>query len=138
MALAVSRKQIRESHQNVQSILKNAKRILRKNHRSISPKVLSDIELRVDRIKDLEKNIRQESGEAIQKEIDELTLILDKEFPGQRKTQSREFIESVVLAVFIALFLRSFVLEPFKIPSGSMIPTLAIVDHIFVNKFKIK
>ncbi len=37
--------------------------------------------------------------------------------------------------MLIALLLRAFVVEAFKIPSGSMIPTLEIGDHIFVNKF---
>ncbi len=48
----------------------------------------------------------------------------------------RESIQSILIAVFIALMLRSFVVEAFKIPSGSMIPTLAIGDQIFVNKFR--
>jgi signal peptidase I len=45
-----------------------------------------------------------------------------------------ESIESVGYAVIVALLLRALVLEAFKIPSGSMIPTLAIGDQIFVNK----
>lgn len=52
-----------------------------------------------------------------------------------RKSTFREYAESIVVAVAIALILRTFVVEPFKIPSGSMIPTLEIGDHIFVNKF---
>lgn len=39
------------------------------------------------------------------------------------------------IAIFIVMFLRSSIIEPYKIPSGSMIPTLFIGDHIFVNKF---
>jgi signal peptidase I len=39
------------------------------------------------------------------------------------------------VAIFIVLLLRSSIIEPYKIPSGSMIPTLFIGDHIFVNKF---
>jgi signal peptidase I len=46
----------------------------------------------------------------------------------------RENIESFLLAGFFALLLRSFVIEAFKIPSGSMIPSLQIGDQIFVNK----
>ncbi|MEE2959870.1 MAG: signal peptidase I [Myxococcota bacterium] len=46
-----------------------------------------------------------------------------------------ESIKSILLAVLIALTLRAFVIEAFKIPSGSMIPTLAIGDQIFVNKY---
>ena len=52
-----------------------------------------------------------------------------------RKTTTREYIEAIGTAVLIALFLRAFVVEAFKIPSGSMIPTLQVGDHIFVNKF---
>ena len=47
----------------------------------------------------------------------------------------RESFQSILIAVLIALMLRSFVVEAFKIPSGSMIPTLAIGDQIFVNKY---
>jgi len=52
-----------------------------------------------------------------------------------RKGEMREYAESIGIAVAVALMLRAFVVEAFKIPSGSMIPTLMIGDHIFVNKF---
>ncbi len=51
-----------------------------------------------------------------------------------RKSSTREFVESIGMAVLIALALRAFVLEAFQIPSGSMIPSLRVGDHIFVNK----
>src|SRR5690606_17840366 len=47
----------------------------------------------------------------------------------------RESFEQIAVAVFVALLLRAFIVEAFKIPSGSMIPTLAIGDQIFVNKY---
>lgn len=46
-----------------------------------------------------------------------------------------ETVRALVFAVLIALGIRSFVVEPFKIPSGSMIPTLLVGDYILVNKF---
>ena len=51
------------------------------------------------------------------------------------KTQIREWVESILIAIVIALFIREFVVQAFKIPSGSMIPTFQIGDRIFVNKF---
>ena len=52
-----------------------------------------------------------------------------------RKSELREYLESILVAIAVAMALRAFVVEAFKIPSGSMIPTLQIGDHIFVNKF---
>ncbi|MBF0463988.1 MAG: signal peptidase I [Nitrospirae bacterium] len=53
----------------------------------------------------------------------------------KEKTIYREYIEALVTALVLALIIRTFVVQAFKIPSGSMIPTLQIGDHILVNKF---
>jgi len=52
-----------------------------------------------------------------------------------KKGALRENIEAIVIAVILALFIRTFVVQAFKIPSGSMKDTLLIGDHILVNKF---
>jgi len=51
-----------------------------------------------------------------------------------RKSQAREYLESVVVAVILALFIRTFVVQAFKIPTGSMETNLLIGDHLLVNK----
>ena len=51
------------------------------------------------------------------------------------KSQAREWVESIAIAVILALLIRAFIVQAFKIPSGSMIPTFSIGDRIFVNKF---
>jgi signal peptidase I len=48
---------------------------------------------------------------------------------------SWESVRAIVWAVLLALAIRSFLVEPFKIPSGSMIPTLLVGDYVLVNKF---
>lgn len=51
------------------------------------------------------------------------------------KSILREYVEAIIIALLLALFIRTFVVQAFKIPSGSMLPTLLIGDHILVNKF---
>ena len=51
-----------------------------------------------------------------------------------RERGSFETLRAVLVAALIALFIRSFIVEPFKIPSGSMIPTLLVGDYVLVNK----
>jgi signal peptidase I len=53
----------------------------------------------------------------------------------KNKSTFREYAETLVIAILLALAIRTFVVQAFKIPSGSMIPTLDIGDHILVNKF---
>lgn len=57
------------------------------------------------------------------------------EAPAYKKSVLREYFEAIVLAVILALFFRTFVIEAFKIPSSSMEDNLLIGDHILVNKF---
>ncbi len=54
---------------------------------------------------------------------------------NRKKSALREMLESLLIALVLALLIRAFVLQPFYIPSGSMEPTLRIRDHIIVNKF---
>ncbi|MBS1121706.1 MAG: signal peptidase [Deltaproteobacteria bacterium] len=64
-----------------------------------------------------------------------LDSLVDELIKRPPKSTTRDYVESIGAAVLIALALRAFVIEAFKIPSSSMYPTLEIGDHIFVNKF---
>jgi signal peptidase I len=52
-----------------------------------------------------------------------------------QKSTFREYFESILIAAILALFIRTFVFQAFKIPTGSMEPNLLVGDHIVVNKF---
>jgi signal peptidase I len=128
---------MREDYEHAGQLLEEAERILRKNR------------ARVER--ELPASTREELREAIEELRDAMAakpfepgpfsaayerasrLVSHRLGPWQ-KGEFREYVESIAVAVGVALLLRSFVVEAFKIPSGSMLPTLQIQDHIFVNK----
>jgi signal peptidase I len=58
-----------------------------------------------------------------------------KEKRMKKKSIFKEYIEPIIIAVLIALFVRSFIVQAFKIPSSSMEPTLLVGDYLLVNKF---
>ena len=53
----------------------------------------------------------------------------------RKKSLTREYIEAILIALLLALLIRTFIVQAFKIPSGSMEKTLLIGDHILVSKF---
>ena len=59
----------------------------------------------------------------------------EPEVSKKGKSRFRENVEAILLAIVLALFIRTFVVQAFKIPSGSMKQTLLIGDHILVSKF---
>ena len=61
--------------------------------------------------------------------------IFKKKPAGPKKVWYREWSEALIVAVILALIIRTFLFQAFKIPSGSMLDTLLIGDHLLVNKF---
>jgi signal peptidase I len=58
-----------------------------------------------------------------------------KKTEGKKKSKIREYIEAIIFAILIALFITTFIVKTYKIPSGSMKPTLLVGDQIMVSKF---
>jgi len=65
-----------------------------------------------------------------------MTQLKDKKSQVIRKKSAiRDWVESILVAFVLAMFIRTFFIQAFKIPTGSMQPTLLIGDHILVNRF---
>jgi len=119
--------------------LKDAQDFVRKNqsrlergNKEISDEVYKRIQARLN---DLRHAIKENNAKKIDTLMTECDEMLNEHLGPEQKSTWREYAESIGLAIMFALVLRSFVIEAFKIPTGSMIPTLLIGDHLFVNKF---
>ena len=113
-------------------LLKEARRSLKDHAVRLSPVQKEELERAAG---ELETALGTTDWDAIAQAASALDKRLDQYLESHRASTAREYVESILVAVGIAFFLRAFVVEAFKIPSGSMIPTLQVGDHIFVNKF---
>jgi signal peptidase I len=113
-------------------LIREARKAIRKYSHRLTTKQLDDVR---GAVLALQTCVKDKDYEKIPPARDTLDKKLDDHLAFARKSTIREYTESIAVAVLIALFLRAFVVEAFKIPSGSMIPTLQVGDHIFVNKF---
>jgi signal peptidase I len=112
--------------------VKDAERRLRRYGDRLTAEARANVE---GALADLNAARDADRSEELAEALGRLDQALTAHLSFARKGASREYVESIGVAVLIALFLRAFVVEAFKIPSGSMIPTLQVGDHIFVNKF---
>jgi signal peptidase I len=113
-------------------LVAEARHILDKKGKDLPRAVVADIEGAVTAVETARK---ADDLESLRHGLVVLDERMDQHLAFARKSTAREYAESIGVAIAIALLLRFFVIEAFQIPSGSMIPTLAIGDHIFVSKF---
>lgn len=72
---------------------------------------------------------------ALEAELKKLAQLADSTMASWRKAANLDFVWGFGKALLIALAIRAVLIEPYRIPSGSMIPTLQVGDQIFVNKY---
>jgi signal peptidase I len=109
-----------------------AKRILKKKRYRIPESVVATMTAAVSEVESARKD---KNLERLRQAITDIDGKMDEHLAFARKSATRQYAESIGLALGVALLLRAFVVEAFQIPSGSMIPTLEVGDHIFVSKF---
>jgi len=122
----------RKVRQESKALVKLVNRALRRHRDRIPESAAREMRARATA---LENARREDDGALMRTELLALDTLAEEHLGFTQKSTLREYAESIGIAVLIALFLRAFVVEAFKIPSGSMIPTMEIGDHIFVNKF---
>ncbi len=110
-------------------LLKEARRVARRYAHRLTPPQTQLLGARIDAL----ATALRERGD-IQDAMQPLGELLEGELRFARKSSARQYVESLGGVVFVALLFRSLVVQAYQIPSGSMIPTLQVGDHIFVNK----
>lgn len=113
-------------------LIKSTGSVLSDNGSLIEPSVVKSGREKIDELK---RAIGSDSIEQIEPAYKDLKEFTDKKLDKFGKSKLRQNIESIIIALALALLIRTFVIQPFKIPSGSMIPSLLIGDHLLVNKF---
>jgi len=113
-------------------LIKQAKFLLKKKSNQVTPEGKREIE---ERIAELQRAISRRAKKQVQKASVALGKAVARHIPRTRWEGVGEWVYSLGTAVLIALVIRHFVVEPFKIPSGSMTPTLEVGDKILVNKY---
>jgi signal peptidase I len=128
----------RARFEDAAAIVDEARRILRAHRREIERELTaSERDQLSQALSSLERTMTSDrfDGADFDAAYARADRLVGEHLARWRKGEMREYAESIGIAVAVALLLRAFVVEAFKIPSGSMIPTLMIGDHIFVNKF---
>ncbi|NVJ13180.1 signal peptidase I [Myxococcus sp. AM010] len=127
-------KALRGVRHEANELLEENERILRKP--GVSAKVAGPV---LERIAEQALRVEQASAageaEALRTEVKGLEALTAQHLGAFRKQSAMDFLGGFGKALLVALVFRTFIVEPYRIPSGSMLPTLEIGDQVFVNKF---
>ena len=129
---------VRKEFEAALHLLEETERLLTQHRRDVAAKLgeraLGELDEALSQLSDAMKAEPFER-ERFTRAFDRASALVNERLGPWRKGELREYAESIGVAILVALLLRAVVVEAFKIPSGSMKPTLQINDHIFVSKF---
>jgi signal peptidase I len=126
-----AKKKLKQTRLETREFLAEARRLVKRYGKRLQPEKLAQIE---EGMAALKAAAEGDDAEKLGASLKHLDGLVEKHLGFARRSPGLEYAISIGKALAIALVLRLFVIEAFKIPSGSMIPTLMIGDHIFVNK----
>ena len=112
-------------------LLRLCKSLLKRGKSQLSQAAIETV---VEAQDGLKAAVRRGNVEGLEKALGDLKSAYEAHLSQFRKSPFREFFEPIAVALLVALVLRAFVVEAFRIPSSSMVPTLAVGDFLFVNK----
>ncbi|MCZ6639468.1 MAG: S26 family signal peptidase, partial [Candidatus Dadabacteria bacterium] len=114
-----------KARKRAKQLIKETKVVLEKNRSKLNPESVSIIE---QKIGNAERVLDTQNYEEILKTTEDLDSASVDYLSKYTKSKLRQNIEALAFAILLALIIRTFVFQPFKIPSGSMIPTLLVGD----------
>jgi|GEM_PF-1347081 len=117
-----AQREAKDTIQEASALLKRGRKSLQENTRQSIEKAIADL--------------KQCQGpvDALKQKTQHLQALTNQHLAFARKSKAREYVESIGFAVLVALTIRAFIFEPFKIPSPSMVPTLEVGDRLYVSK----
>jgi signal peptidase I len=127
---------IRRILRGAKGLIREARHLLKKRGKAVAPADTEATRTATDALEAMLPKRRAAPGdhEKLHQGTTNLDRLLTDHFGRWRKSTIREYVESILWAVALALVIRALIFEAFSIPSGSMMPTLQIGDHLFVTK----
>ncbi len=137
-ALAVYRtvlpgpRKVRKLRRDARELLREIDGLVHRNHAKLDAKLYERLS---DQASLVDADVLAGNASKLEPSLAKLSDLAEKHLAAWRKSSTLDFAIGFAKALGVALLIRAVLIEPFKIPSGSMIPTLEIGDQIFVNKF---